>query len=248
MTWEIETVYTLDDTALFAEMNSIGWNDFFWKEITDTEDPGYAQYQDNASSYTVPGDATTFEEIQFDLSVDPIPAWENVKTAFFSYVDATHKAEMAATDITGALFKLDPTLTKTLIRGGWLDSEVEPAKPDWSAVRAMDTRLKAVALAYKTMSDNIALAVYNLFQTTDENSANAFAQSWRIKAERGIDYAGEGLLARAAIAGFLVGDPLDTAQKVTDYYSAMVDELVIFDKYRDAQIGAYLAAKTAAEA
>jgi hypothetical protein len=243
MTWEIETVNTLNDSDLFTEINNIGWNNFFWDEIIDINDPAYTQYQDNISSYTVPAGATSFNDIQFDATVKPAPIWLDVKAKFLDYVNSIHLDQMLAADITGTLFKIDPTLTKTLIRKTWVESEIEPTKPLWSTVWSIDFKIKAVATAYKTMSENIAEQVFLVFLTKDEISASAFAQSWRMKRDYAADYTLEGLTAKEAIAGFIVGDLLDTQLKIETYYTEKVNQLIAFDKFRDNEIKTYLVVK-----
>jgi len=257
MSWEIETVFDLSDENLFAEMVTIGLGLFMWEEVLSGE-AGYSQYQDNLTSFTVPGGATSLGQVQFDASVDPMPEWEDTKGRFFKYVEVQHLIEFLATDVPRILEELLPgQLTRKFYGTDWASTSMEPAnlRPTWTEVKAKGAELitadavkATVATAYKAMSDNIGLEVYNTFKTTDENSANAFAQSWRIKAERPGEYFNEGLVATDAIGGFLINDLLDTQQKILDFYSAKVDQLITFDKFRDTQIMTYLAAKAAAEA
>jgi len=254
MAWEIETVFDLDEASLLAEMVAVDLGLFMWDLVIEGQD-GYDQYQDNLASYTVPEGATEFAQVQFDQSVDPMPLWEDIKVRFFNYAKAEHQVEFDGLDMYRVLEELLPgQLTGMFNRCCWLESDIEPTelKPTWAEMKAkwdeiktLNSKKAIVAAAYKTMSDNIGLAVYNLFETTDDASANAFAQSWKIKTERSADYAAEGLVARKEVAGFLIGDPLDTEAKILSYYTEMINLMVVFDKYRDAEIMTYLVAKAA---
>lgn len=257
MAWEIETVRTLSDENLFAEMVAIDLGLFMWEKVESGE-AGYDQYQDNINSYTVPVGASDFSEVQFDGSVNPMPDWGETKARFFRYTTETHKAEFNSVDLGMVLERLLPgQLTGVFNRGDWVSTEIQPeelkptwlsVKTEWDSIQAEKTLKETLAAAYKIMTDNIASEMYNVFKTKLETSANAFAQSWKIKSERPELYISEGLIATEAIAGFSVGEALDTAQKVQDYYTEKVDQLIAFDKFRDTQINAYLAAKVAAEA
>jgi len=255
MAWEIETVFDLDDESLFAEMvdNNIGL--FMWDVITDINDPDYPQYQDNLNSYTVPAEATSLSQVQFDASVDPLPVWEEIKERFFKWVTEIHIAEVILIDINivlPALIGHEVMFRKAGER--WLDFHITSGedRPTWAEMKTKAAELdvlksaqEIVAAAYKTMSDNICVQIFAIFKTTDQISASAFAQSWRMKAERPAEYAEEGLIATEAIAGFTIGDALDDEAKVLAYYTEKVNQLIAFDKFRDSEIMTYLAVKAA---
>ncbi len=257
MAWEIETVFELSDADLFTEIvaNDIGL--FMWAVVAEG-DPGYDQYVDNLASYTVPEGATEFSEVQFDESVDPMPTWENTKERFFAWCWATHESEMSSMDIGRVMESLSEVQLEYInIRPRWTDTLLEPAeqkhtwaemKAEWAIMEAADAVEAIVAAAYKVMDDNINAATLSTFGTLDRDSAGAFAQSWRLKMDNASSYSGIGLVALEEIAGFSVGDPLDTDQKVSDYYTEKVNQLIAFDIFRDAEIMTYLAAKAAAEA
>lgn len=259
MAWEIETVFSLDDDSLFAEMILIDLSLFMW-DVVDPSDPEYAQYQDNLNSYNVPNGATQFEQVQFDGSVNPIPDWNLTKDRFFGWVEDTHNAEFESlkSKIGSVLVSLfGNTIEFAKINSNWANVEIRSGetKPTWQEVKdelsildAAESVKATVAAAFKSMSENIAAQVYVVFGTIDEASANAFAHSWRIKSERAADYSASGYVALEAIAGFNPGDALDTEAKVQSYYDEKVNQLIVFDKFRDAEILAYLTAKAAAEA
>lgn len=256
MAWEIETLYELTDEQIFSEIQIIGWEKVLWKKVNEGE-PGYDQYQDNISSFTVPAEATSFQEVQFDASVDPIPTWEGIKSRFFLYAEEKHKEEYTEMEVPNVLRSLTSPTADYIEKGkDWrtfivTTGEEKPTwaqmKAEWDLIKSQRNKKAQIAAAYKVMSDNIAAEVYNVFETSNEASANAFSQSWRIKSERPADYVGQGLIATQALGGFNPGDALDTEQKIKDYYDAKVEQLIAFDKFRDAEILTYLAAKAAIE-
>lgn len=143
MAWEIETVYSLNDADLFAEISLVGWAQFLWAPVAP-DAPGYAKYLDNLESFTVPNGATSFTQIQFDSLVYPMPTWLGTKARFFDYVAAVHLTEVAAVDLVRVINAL-ATEQITYIRPArtWAEVVVEPSdqKKTWAQMKAKAVQL-----------------------------------------------------------------------------------------------------------
>ena len=257
MSWEIETVFNLSDDELFAEMLEVGLAQFLWQPVEHGH-PSYTQYLKNLAGFVVPVGATSFSDVMFAGSVKPIPVFTDVKSRFFDYVWAAHEIEFAETDILQSLIHLlDNSLQLGRLGKRWTEVEIRSnhqkptwneVKEAWEEVQLVKQKKDQVKALYDTMSENIREQIILLFKTDDYHSAQAFAQSWKLKADKPEEYADSGLIAMENIAGFTFGQPLDTAEKIATYYSFKIQQLIAFDKFRDNEINTYFIAKTAIEA
>lgn len=97
---------------------------------------------------------------------------------------------------------------------------------------AQDELNRQVTTLYQEMNSEIYEQMANVFGTTNADSASAYEATWRMMKENPTEFSGLGLTARFDVAGMTVGDALDTDQKITDYATAKMDEVLAYGKYR----------------
>ena len=100
-------------------------------------------------------------------------------------------------------------------------------------------------LSIKTaMDNNIFDKAAEITKGTSMESVQAFTQAFHLRSNNGAEYVADGLIVRYAWGTYGLGDPLDTAQKIEEYYTGIMIEL---DKFREAEITTYLTARAAIE-
>jgi len=98
-------------------------------------------------------------------------------------------------------------------------------------------------LALKVAMDtNIITKAAEITLGTTTESIQAFTSAFTLRAQNPAEYTTDGLLVYYATVGYALGDALDTEVKIVEYYNKIMIEL---DKFRNAEIAAYLAAKAA---
>lgn len=123
---------------------------------------------------------------------------------------------------------------------------VQDITPDEGVVEMVDGELyvsRNLAIAelkaeYKQMDDGIVLDAAPIFKTTNRESMLAFVDSFQLRIMLPEPFVGE--RAQIEIGEFLVGDILDTPDKVKDYYGKILLDL---DEKRNLRISEYLLRK-----
>jgi hypothetical protein len=110
---------------------------------------------------------------------------------------------------------------------------------DAAAVTAA-TAQASLATAKATMDTDIRAFVSSKTGSTGDVEMQAQVSSFSLRAANSTEYAAEGLTAHVASASFTLGEVLDTAQKVQDFYTEILVEM---DKDRQAHIITYLTTK-----
>jgi len=107
----------------------------------------------------------------------------------------------------------------------------------------------ATKLAYETlqalkitMDTNIITKAAEITLGSTPASMQAFTSAFTLRASNPAEYVADGLQVHYATVGYVLGDALDTEVKITAYYTKILIEL---DKFRNAEIFTYLAAKAA---
>lgn len=103
-----------------------------------------------------------------------------------------------------------------------------------------NTDLKEVKNKWKEIDKGIEDDAYPVFKTRNRESMLAFVDSFQLRIMAPEKYASSGLLAEFNIGSFSVGDPLDTPEKVKEYY---IELLVDLDTKRNQKIIDYLTLK-----
>lgn len=121
-------------------------------------------------------------------------------------------------------------------------AEVDAENAEVIAAREAEALIEATKTLKLTMDQNILDKAREITLGTSSESMQAFVQAFSLRANNPEEYINDGLQVHYATAGYALGDPLDTEVKITDYYTKIMVEL---DKFRNAEIEAYLAAKAA---
>jgi len=100
------------------------------------------------------------------------------------------------------------------------------------AENVVNVKTDLVTAEYSQLNTDVYAEMYNVFGTTNANSASAYNETWKEMVIAPSDYSSAGLTARFAVAGFAVGDALDTDQKISDYGSAKVVEAKAYGVWR----------------
>lgn len=103
-----------------------------------------------------------------------------------------------------------------------------------------DVNPKELKEAYETMDKEVADEAHKKIGTKNRESMLAFVDAFQLRVMLPEKYAPIGLLADVDIADFSIGDPLDTPDKIKDYYSEILFQL---DIYRLGKIKDYLTIK-----
>lgn len=93
-----------------------------------------------------------------------------------------------------------------------------------------------------TMDRNIFLKGQEVTKGSGMTEVQTFITSFQLKRDNASEYINDGLLVRYPWGLYEIGDPLNMEQKIYEYYNGV---LVMLDKFRDAEIAAYLTAKAA---
>jgi len=264
------------EELIFIGMVSVGMGSFLWAYPTPVdpmnptapEQEAINAWSSDQGKYTIPVGAVQFSDIQFAGDVSSTPVWSEMKARYQAYLDEIaaakaadelHMSEYSGMDIDIVLTTLLGNQVEYAKMGNrrWTDVQIrsEEIKPSWEEMKVAADNISATAstasgieVLHDQMNNAIYAEAFTVFKTTDLHSATAYSQSWRLKKENPALYADDGLVAFRTIGSFTLGDPLDTEQKVLDYYTALVDLLIAFDKFRDTKIKEYLTAKAALEA
>jgi hypothetical protein len=94
-----------------------------------------------------------------------------------------------------------------------------------SALKVLKGKEAQVAAAYNSMNADVLAQMLTVFGTSKPESATAFKETWDMMAASPADWATAGLTASFAVAGFQVGDALDSSQKIQDYANAKIAEV-----------------------
>lgn len=131
------------------------------------------------------------------------------------------------------------------IKNIWLDSDdvTEESTAQMQAQAIYDAHDSAEVLVneqkaaqvteiYNAMNTEVYTAMGGVFGTTNADSATAYERTWEMMKAAPENWSGAGLLAEFAVGGFAVGDALDTDQKVTDYATAKIAEVLAYGVWR----------------
>lgn len=118
---------------------------------------------------------------------------------------------------------------KAVITDGIITLEVDPVKVAAAAQALKDA---AITAAYVSMNTDVYAEMENIFGTKKSDSATAYEATFKLMIDQPAMFASAGLMAEKAIAGFTVGAPLNTAQKVTDYATARYEEIQAYAVWR----------------
>ena len=105
---------------------------------------------------------------------------------------------------------------------------------DADKVFAREQRLKEAQITelYNTMVSDIYDKVELVFKSRSQDNAIADQVTWEKMKENPSAYSSGDLLAEFEVAGFSVGDMLDTDQKVLDYATAKINEIEQYSLWR----------------
>jgi len=119
---------------------------------------------------------------------------------------------------------------------------VDPAKV---AAKALLQKQVAITAAYEAMNNEVLVQMASVFGTNRTDSATAYKDTWELMAQSPADWETAGLKASFAVAGFAIGDALDTAVKVQSYAIAKVAEVKAYGIWRMQRIEAFKAEREA---
>lgn len=119
---------------------------------------------------------------------------------------------------------------------GSVTFEVDTAK---QTAKALAVKQKLVGDAYNLMNTDVLTEMANVFGTTKPESASAYKDTWEMMASTPSDWEGAGLKASFAVAGFEVGDALDTETKVQSYANAKLAQVKTYGIWRMQRIEAF---------
>lgn len=117
-----------------------------------------------------------------------------------------------------------------------------------TAAKTQADKDSQILTAYQTMNTDVLTQMGVVFGTTNADSAAAYERTWNLMVATPSDWSGAGLTARFAVAGFAIGDALDTDQKITDYATAKVAEVNAYGVWRMQRIETFRTDKAAIEA
>lgn len=117
-------------------------------------------------------------------------------------------------------------------RLAWDDVNLEIVLVDLTAPLAVKNKEAQILVKYNEMSTDVLAQMALTFGTTKPESASAYHDTWVLMAAEPALFSAEGLKADLAIGGFLVGDALDTNQKVQDYANACIAAAKTYAVYR----------------
>jgi len=100
------------------------------------------------------------------------------------------------------------------------------------AEKVIADKTALVTEAYALLNEEVYAEMNTVFGTTNANSASAYNETWKEMIAAPSDYSSAGLTARLAVGGFVVGDALDTDQKISDYASAKIVEAKAYGVWR----------------
>ena len=114
----------------------------------------------------------------------------------------------------------------------------------------MLAKKEKIKAAHDVMNSEIYAKAAEIFETNDREAASAWERSWSMRANNPAEYVASGFMVIHKTSSFQTpGEPLDTTQKVSDYYTELIMERVIpFDKFKEQKVLEYLVKKAQIEA
>ena len=182
-----------------------------------------------------PPDAGSYTADQIPIFNEDLEQWELVDSP---EKIANDNALFALTNEEGVLLYEDD--------GNGIPVARDQADVDAETQAIVDARALSENLGNirETMDNNIIVKAMEITKGTTIESVQAFTQAFHLRANNPAEYVAEGLVVRYAWGSYAIDDALDTEAKISEYYSGIMIEL---DKFREAEIATYLAAKFALE-
>ena len=102
--------------------------------------------------------------------------------------------------------------------------------------------------AYNQMNTDVITEMVKTFATDKSDSAIAFKESWVDMLLRPSAYSPEGLTARFDIGSLVIGDALDTDEKIIEYATGCMDNVNVYAIFRMKRIEQFRSEKAEIEA
>jgi len=116
----------------------------------------------------------------------------------------------------------------------------------WEVIENTTEKLTADIMdLYSIMSAEVLAQMTVVFGTSKTDSALSYEATWKEMNAVPSDYSSAGLTARFAVAGFAIGDALNTDLKITDYSAAKIAELKSYAVWRMQRIEQFRTDKAA---
>jgi len=199
---------------------------------------GVVQVQKNPRAlgeYLMPRNTTTVKPPEpSEYSADKAPAFNADLEQWYLVESPKKKLEDS--------LKLEQT-NNLGVRMYELDSLGKVVPRDNSIVEQENTDLENkyhTQVLKDSMDSKIINKALEITRASSTVSASAFFQAYTLRAAQASEYINEGLEVHFAIEGFVLGDALDTIEKIVTYYNSLN---VLMDKYRNSEINNYLLAK-----
>lgn len=195
-------------------------------------------------AWLLPADST-FVEVpdSSTYTADEIPLF-NEDTQTWALVDSLEKVDndnklLTVTNEYGILLYVEDENGKPVLRP---QAEVDTETDAYIAERNLSEGLSDIK---STMDTNIILKAMEITKGTSVESVQAFMSAFQLRAANPAEYVNEGLQVYWPIDEYALLSSLDTEAKITGYYNKV---LIYIDKFRQAEINTYVAAKAALEA
>lgn len=102
-----------------------------------------------------------------------------------------------------------------------------------------------IEVKYREMDEDILTEMIEVFGTSRADSATAFHETFKLMVEKPALFATQGLLADKAAGGFIVGQALNSTQKIQDYANARIALIEAFAVFRMNRIAQFQQEKAA---
>lgn len=179
----------------------------------------------NCTTVEPPTGYTALEVPQFNQDANE---WALIKSPYFYELQEVYSE--ARTVFGVPLYEQDS-------EGVWIERNQAEVDAEVAAFQAQADYDKAVSDAKELMDQNIINKALEITSASSLESAQAFMSAYQVRAFNPAGYVAAGLIVRYELAGYTLGQALDTEALIKSYYT---DILVYIDLFREAEINNYI--------